>query len=86
MDTIYDWVTIALFAALVVLFLNRSVGEHVNEADPPIFVYLVAGVGFAVTNYLGNNGYDLLAIAVLLLTIAYSFHFLRPFQSTPPSS
>ena len=27
MQTIYDWVTVAIFAGLIVIFLQRSVGD-----------------------------------------------------------
>jgi len=84
METIYDWLTIGLFAALIVLFLHRSLAEEPSDADPSIFSYLIAGAGCAVTNYLGNNGFDLLAVAALLSTIIYSIFFLRPFKAWPP--
>jgi hypothetical protein len=89
-DTVYDWVTVALFAGLIVLFLQRSSGE--GEPQDSIWQYLAASVGCAVSNYLGNqaikNGADGtvdylnhgLAIAVLLGTIAYVWVALKPFK------
>ena len=60
MSTVYDWLTMIVFAGLVVLFLQRSQGE----ARDALWQYLVAAVGCAVTNYLGNEGQDLPAIQV----------------------
>jgi hypothetical protein len=76
METAYDWITVGIFAMLVTLFLQRSTG-----AEPPkdsMWQYLLAATGCAVTNYLGNEGWHLPAIAVLLATIGYIFYALRP--------
>ena len=53
METVYDWVTVAIFAGLVVLFLQRSSAE--TEPRDSIWQYLAAAIGCAVANYLGNN-------------------------------
>lgn len=84
METIYDWVTVAIFAGLVVLFLQRSADDQQDDNEPSIFAYLIAGIGCAVANYLGNQGSDLLAIIALIGTLAYIFYFLRPFKFGPP--
>lgn len=84
METIYDWVTVGIFAGLVVLFLQRSADEEPDADEPSIFVYLIAGVGCAVANYLGNEGSDLLAVSALIGIVAYIFHFLKPFKLGPP--
>ena len=31
METVYDWVTVAIFAGLIVLFLQRSVGPERDQ-------------------------------------------------------
>ena len=46
MDTVYDWVTLTIFAGLIVLFLQRATSDHA-EKDVSLFYYLVAGVGCA---------------------------------------
>lgn len=79
MDTIYDWVTLAIFAGLIVLFLQRSTGEQ-REKDASLLYYLGAGVGLAVANYFGNQGEDVIAILLLVATIALIIFFLRPFK------
>jgi hypothetical protein len=83
LETVYDWLTVAIFAGLVVLFLQRSVGDR-----PPgdsMLQYLAASAGCAVANYFGNEAvagrglaYHLLAGAVIVGTLAYIHIALRP--------
>jgi len=54
MQTIYDWVTVAFFAGLVVLLLQRSIGPE--ESQDSMYHYIAPALGCAVTNWLGNNG------------------------------
>jgi hypothetical protein len=84
MDTIYDWVSLAIFAGLIVLFLQRSVSENQGK-DAPLLFYLAAGGGCAFANYFGNEGQDLIAILLLIATIAFIAFFLKPFNLTPRS-
>jgi hypothetical protein len=79
METVYDWVSLAIFAGLVVLFLQRSTGER-TEKDASLFYYLGAGVGCAAANYFGNHGQDVIAIAILIVTLAFITYFLKPFR------
>lgn len=77
MNTVYDWVTVGLFAALIVLFLQRS-----SLPDPPDHLrhYLIPAVGCAAANYFGNEGWHLPAIALLLGTLGFIFYVLKPFR------
>lgn len=75
MQTIYDWVTIAAFAALITLFLNRSTSETPSDK---LIHYAPAAIGCAVANYLGNNGYHLLAVAVIAALALYVWFVLKP--------
>lgn len=79
MQTVYDWVTLAIFAGLIVLFLQRSTSDR-GEKDASLLYYLGAGVGCAAANYLGNHGQDLVAIALLLATVAFIIFYLKPFK------
>lgn len=79
METVFDWVSLAIFAGLIVLFLQRSTADH-SEKDAPLYYYLGAGVGCAVGDYLGNHGQDLLAGLVLAATIAFIIFCLKPFK------
>lgn len=83
LETVYDWITVAIFAGLVVLFLQRSTGER-----PPrdsMLQYLIASAGCAVANYFGNKAvgggglpYHALAIAIIGATLGYVHLALRP--------
>lgn len=79
MQSTYDWLSLAIFAGLIVLFLQRSTSERANK-DVSLLYYLAAGVGCAVANYFGNNGQDIIAIAVLVATVGFIAYFLKPFQ------
>lgn len=82
MHTVYDWVSLGIFAGLVVLFLQRSTGDH-QERDVSLLYYLGAGAACAVANYLGDQGQDIAAVAVLLATAAFIVVFLKPFSPKP---
>lgn len=75
METIYDWVTIAIFAGLIVLFLQRSTEEVPSDR---VIDYLPPALGCAVGNYLGNEGQTLLAILVIAAVPIYIWFVLKP--------
>lgn len=82
METPYDWITIVVFAGLIVLFLQRSQGQ----ARDHLWQYLVAAIGCAVTNYIGNEAlkqgeaaYHFAAIATGVGTLAFIWIILKPF-------
>ena len=77
METIYDWITVAAFGALVVLFLHRSVK---NEPDDPMWRYLPPAVGCALSNYVGNQGQGVLSALVMAAVVAYVLIVLKPFK------
>src|SRR3954451_5906533 len=79
METFYDWVSLAIFAGLIVLFLQRSTSDRADK-DVSLLYYLGAGVGCAVADYLGNHGKDVLAILLLAATIAFIFYYLKPLK------
>ena len=79
MHSVYDWITLAIFAGLVVLFLQRSTSDR-PEKDASLLFYLGAGIGCAAANYFGNAGQDLVAILLLAATLAFIVYFLKPFQ------
>ena len=84
MDTIYDWLSLAIFAGLIVLFLQRSTSDRADN-DVSLLYYLGAGVGCAVANYFGNKGQDVIAILLLLATVGFIAYFLKPFQRSSSS-
>ena len=78
MRTVYDWVTVAMFAGLVVLFLQRSSKE---EPSDRLWQYFPPAIGCAFANYLGNEGHDIAAVATLAVTLAYIFYVLKPHRA-----
>ena len=77
MQTVFDWLTVAIFAGLITLFLNRS------SADVPrdkLIQYAPAAIGCAVVNYLGNNGQQVLAVLGLAAIAAYVWVVLKPLE------
>jgi hypothetical protein len=76
LETVYDWVTVGIFVALVVLFLQRSMQE---EPEDRLYQYFPPAIGCAVVNYLGNEGYAVAAVAILGAIIGYILFILKPF-------
>ena len=81
MQTVWDYVTIAIFAGLIVVFLKRSMDEQTG--NDPMWRYLPPALACALGNYLGNEGYGLLAVAVIVATLAYIVHIIKPFARFP---
>jgi hypothetical protein len=85
MQTIYDWVTIAIFAGLIVIFLQRSVGD--SEPQDSILSYLPPAIGCAVANQVGNAAlkdenvlYHLVAALGIAAVLAYTYYVIKPFK------
>ncbi|WP_156680272.1 XrtV sorting system accessory protein [Sphingomonas profundi] len=79
METIYDWLSLAVFAGLVVLLLQRSTADTLVDS---MWHYLPPALGCAGGNWLGNHGYHIPAVIALVGTLAYIHFVLRPFS--PP--
>lgn len=75
METVYDWVTLALFAGIIVLFLQRS-----SMDSPPdrMIDYLPPAIGCALANYAGNEGYPLIAWLLVASVVGYVVLVLKP--------
>lgn len=83
METVYDWVSVFVFAGLIVLFVHRATSAKDDDPDESVVPYLIGGVGCAVGNYLGNEVSPALAVLVLGLTVLYIFYYLRPIPGWP---
>jgi uncharacterized membrane protein YeaQ/YmgE (transglycosylase-associated protein family) len=78
MSTIFDWVTMAIFGAMVVLFLQRSMGPA--RASDTILHYFPPALGCAIANYLGNEGQPVPTIALIIAVVGYIIFILKPFE------
>ena len=93
METVYDWLTVMIFAGLIVLFLQLSTSD--GEPRDSIWQYLAASVACAVANYVGNDksgqiaeaigdtGRHFLAVAIIMGVLIYIYYVLKPFDRTP---
>jgi hypothetical protein len=77
-NTIYDLVTIGIFAGLAVLFLQRSMDP--NPSNDRIQHYLPPAIGLALANWLGNQHQDLFAIVMIVCVVGYILYVLKPFH------
>ena len=77
METIYDWMSVAVFGVLVVLFLHRSAQE--GEPTDKMWHYGPPAVGCAVANYAGNHGQGPLGTVILVAVAIYIVLILKPF-------
>lgn len=62
METPWDWITVLMFAGLITLFLHRS---SQPEPKDELWHYAPPALLCAVANYVGNNGYPIVAAALL---------------------
>lgn len=69
MDTVFDWVTVVIFAALLTHFLQQSTDRQARQT--PLWQYAIAAAGCAVADVVGDNGYPIAAAAIIVLTVGY---------------
>jgi len=81
LETVYDWVTVAIFAGLVVLFLQRSTQD---EPQDKLYQYLLPSAGCALANYFGNAQLEYVAIPLIVGILAYIHYILKPFAQEEP--
>jgi uncharacterized membrane protein YkvA (DUF1232 family) len=77
LSTIFDLISLAVFAGLAILYLQRS------SEDPPvdrIYQYIPAAVGCAASNWFGNHQHAMVAAGVMLAVIVYTVVILKPFR------
>ncbi|MBN9064095.1 MAG: hypothetical protein BGP06_12865 [Rhizobiales bacterium 65-9] len=72
MSTIFDFVTVAAFLALVAAYMAWGRG------DQKLLMHLmVSAVAFAIANQLGNRGLDLFAVLVIAAGAGYAVMMFR---------
>jgi hypothetical protein len=81
MQTIYDVVTLILFAGLAILFLQRSVGAP--SPRDRIYHYAPPAIGCALANWLGNQHLDAAAIVTIVASVGYAVVVLKPLNKQP---
>ena len=63
--------------------MQRSTSDEVHTRMTRFALYLGAGLGCAVSNYIGNKGMHLIAIPLILATLGFIIYYLKPFKSWP---
>ena len=71
-----------LFAALAVIFLQRSIGAR--PENDRVINYLPPAIGCGLANYLGNKGYAVPSVIVMVAVIAYIWFVLKPGRADLP--
>ena len=70
--TLFDFMTVACFLAMAGAFFMLTARQ------PRTLLHLLfAGIAFAVANQLGNAGYDIFGLFLIILGIGYSFLIIR---------
>lgn len=77
METVYDWITVAIFGGMVVLFLHRSTQDEPKDS---LIQYLPPAVGCALANYVGNHGQGPLSAGIVVAVLVYILLVLKPFD------
>ena len=82
METVYDWITVAIFGGLVILFLHRSVQP--GEPQDTIWHYLPPSLGCMAANWVGNppQNMGLVSFLIVLGVLIYIAVVLKPFGFT----
>ena len=81
MKTTYDFITMALFAGLIVLFLQRSMAAE--QDTRPLWQYIAPAILLALADVLGNREQHVVAIAILAAFLAIVAVMLKPFGEAP---
>ena len=79
MRTVYDLVTMIIFAGVVILCLQRSAA---SDSRDQMHQYLPPCIGCASANYAGNHGQDGLAWVLILALLSYVLYVLKPFNQS----
>lgn len=72
MATIYDIVTVICFACIVLTYFMFTEGGMKLLAH-----FMLPAAAFAIANQLGNAGMNVLAIALIVAGIGYTFLIVR---------
>jgi hypothetical protein len=78
MATLFDYVTVACFLGMAGAFFILTARE-----PRTLLHLLVVGATFAIANQVGNAGYTVLGVALIIAGIAYAAMIIR--QNLPTS-
>jgi hypothetical protein len=78
MATIFDYVTVACFLGMAGAFFILTARE-----PRTLLHLLVVGAAFAIANQVGNAGYTVLGVVLIIAGIAYAAMIIR--QNLPTS-
>lgn len=78
MSTIFDFVTVAIFLGLVVMYFKYEKSE-----DQDILAYIWPSLGCAMANYFGNKGFEIAGWAFIGLTLLYTYQFIFRTRGAP---
>ncbi len=86
METAYDWITVGIFAGLVVLFMQRSTSDEVQQENDfaALLSWCRAWVARLPTTS-ATRGCTSLLSPLIIATLGFIIYFLRPFKSWPKS-
>ena len=79
MTTVFDWLAVAVFSALAITYLSRSMRKP--GFDDPVWRYAAIAVACALANWLGNEGHVVAAAATLAGAIVAYIVVIRPFRT-----
>lgn len=71
MSTIYDYISVLGFVAIVILYFHYTKNQEQNFTG-----YFWPSLGCAFTNYFGNKGYPVVAFVLAALTVIYIYVFI----------
>ena len=78
MKSMFDVVSLILFAGVALLFLQRSAAAE--QDDIPLWRYAVSAAGCAAGDLAGNDGLPIEAWVAFAVTAAFSLIMLKPFR------
>ena len=66
METLYDYVTVAAFIGIAVMYFHFN-----KDEDQNILAYMWPAIGCAISNYFGNEGFPEVSAIVFIGVIAW---------------
>ncbi|WP_068072794.1 XrtV sorting system accessory protein [Novosphingobium lentum] len=78
MKSVFDWLTVAIFIGIALIYLQRSVGDR--PAHDAVWKYLPAAGGCMLANYVGNSGMPMVATTMMLAVLIYVWLVIRPLE------